>query len=130
MGQHAGLWLVGGAAGAALDRRRAARWRRATATVAAAYLANQAVKLVVRRPRPRLRDLPQLVANPTQLSFPSAHAASSVAAARAYAGLIPRPLLWALASTLSLSRVYLGVHYPSDVAAGAALGALVGRAAR
>jgi undecaprenyl-diphosphatase len=126
LGEHAAIWLAIGAAGWALDPPRRVRWRRGTVAVAGAYLVNTALKLVVRRRRPELPGLPPLVATPTQLSFPSAHATSSFAAARAFAGLLPAAPLRALAATLALSRVWLGVHYPSDVLAGAALGTLLG----
>ena len=96
-------------------------------TVAGTYALNTAIKLVVRRRRPELPGLPALAGTPTQLSFPSAHASTSFAAAGVYARLgLPAVVLYALAVKLSLSRLYLGVHYPSDVLAGAALGAIVG----
>jgi undecaprenyl-diphosphatase len=93
-------------------------------------VANQTVKLAVRRKRPDDRSLPPLIPTPTQLSFPSAHSASSAAAAVAYAGLVPRPALYPAAAAMALSRLYLGVHYPSDVAAGVALGLGLGALAR
>jgi decaprenylphosphoryl-5-phosphoribose phosphatase len=128
LGQHGAAWLALGLTGAALDRRHhRARWHRATYSVAAAYGANQAIKLAVRRPRPRLAGLPPLIATPTQLSFPSAHATTSFAAARAFAGLLPAVPLRAAAAAMALSRLYLGVHYPSDIVAGVALGAAIGR---
>lgn len=119
-----------GAVGVAVDQRRRDQWAVGVAGVAAAYLANNAVKRVARRPRPQLIDLPPLVPTPTQLSFPSSHAASSFAAATVYAGLLPRGPLYATAGAMALSRVHLGVHYPTDIVIGATLGCTVGRAVR
>jgi membrane-associated phospholipid phosphatase len=124
LGEHATLWLVIGAAGSlAGPSERRAPFRRATALVAATYGLNTALKLVIRRRRPQLTDLPPLARTPTRYSFPSAHASTSFAAALAYsrAGLPAAPL-YALAKAMALSRLYLGVHYPSDVLAGAVLG--------
>lgn len=127
LGQHGAVWLALGAAGATLDPARRPRWRRATFAVGAAYAVNQAVKLVVRRPRPQLADLPPLMHTPTQLSFPSAHAATSAAAVHAYWHLLPWVPLRGAAFAMTLSRLYLGVHYPSDIVAGVLLGATIGR---
>jgi len=126
LGEHAAVWLVGGGAAALVDRRRRRRWLRATATVGAAYATSTSIKLAVGRKRPAIEDLPHLMATPTGLSFPSSHSTSSFAAARAFGALVPGPPLQVVALAMGLSRLYLGVHYPSDVAAGAALGTLIG----
>jgi len=130
LGEHAAVWLAIGGLGAALDSPRRRRWRRGAAGVAGAYVLNTAIKLAVRRRRPDVPGLPALTGTPTGLSFPSAHATSSFAGARVYSALLPAGPLYALAAGLAASRVYLGVHYPSDSLAGAALGLLVGGAAR
>jgi undecaprenyl-diphosphatase len=130
LGEHAAIWLAIGAAGAALDAPRRDRWLRGLAGVGGAYVANTAIKLAVRRRRPDVPGLPALAGTPTGLSFPSAHATSGFAGARAYSALVPAGPLYALAATLAVSRLYLGVHWPSDSLAGAALGTLVGGAAR
>jgi membrane-associated phospholipid phosphatase len=126
LGQHGQVWLAIGLAGGALDPERRGEWRRATATVAGVYALNTAIKQLVGRRRPELPRLSPLTSTPTQLSFPSAHASTSFAGACVYSQLgLPAGPLYALATGLALSRLYLGVHYPSDVLAGAAIGALV-----
>ena len=126
LGEHGAIWLATGATAALLDQSRRRRWLRATATVGAAYATSTSIKLAVRRRRPAIEDLPHLMATPTGLSFPSSHTTSSFAAARAFGALMPGAPLQLAATAMGLSRLYLGVHYPSDVAAGAALGTLIG----
>jgi membrane-associated phospholipid phosphatase len=123
-GEHAACWLGLGLLGAALTRdpSRSAAWIRGVRIVAGSYAANYAVKLVVRRPRPELPGLPPLTPTVSRLSFPSAHATTSFAAARGYRGLVSSIWLYGAAFGFALSRPYLGVHYPSDVLGGALLG--------
>jgi membrane-associated phospholipid phosphatase len=126
LGEHGGIWLAMGVAGMTLDRDRRDRWRRMTCTIAGTYALNSAIKLAVRRRRPELAGLPALTSTATRLSFPSAHASTSFAAAGMYRRMgLPTLPLYGLASALALSRLYLGVHYPSDVLAGALLGSVV-----
>jgi membrane-associated phospholipid phosphatase len=131
-GEHAALWYAIGAVGLVADRERASRWRRAMLSVLVTQLVNTAVKTVFRRRRPALDDLPALVKVPTSLSFPSAHSSTSFCAARAYAALVPhrRGALYGAAAAMAASRVYVGVHYPSDIAVGAGLGLTIGSLAR
>lgn len=140
LGEHGAIWIalglvgsLGGGPGRSGSPVRAAptgtrrrSWLRATATVAATYGANTLVKLAIRRQRPDLPGLPPLAGAPTRLSFPSAHSSTSFAAALAYRRLgVPAAPLYGLAGGLALSRLYLGLHYPSDVLAGALFGTAV-----
>ena len=82
------------------------------------------------RARPPVSGIDAVGVIPASASFPSGHAATAFAAAVAVGAFYPRlrrPLL-GLAAVVALSRVYLGVHYASDVLAGTALGVALGLA--
>lgn len=130
LGEHGAAWVVLGLGGTALDSGRRRQWATGLAGVGVAYVVNTSLKQVARRPRPNFPDLPPLIPTPGPLSFPSSHSASSAAAVVGYAGLLPTAPLAVAASTMAISRVHLGVHYPSDIAVGATLGVLVARAVR
>lgn len=123
-GEHGAVWLAAGLAGALADRPRRGAWLRGTVLTAGAHAVSMGVKRVVRRPRPA--HVEPLVGTAGRHSFPSSHATSAAAAAVAFGALGARAVP-PLAAAVCVSRLLAGVHYPSDVAAGAALGALTAR---
>jgi membrane-associated phospholipid phosphatase len=112
------------------------RRRLPTAALAVAVAAGLAeglawvLKQITERARPPLADpsIEALVGVPESTSFPSGHAASAFAAATVVAVLYPRlrAPLFALAVMVALSRVYLGVHFWSDIFVGSLLGVAIG----
>ncbi len=126
------LWMAVSAAMAATGNTRARRAAiRGLGSIAvASLLANQVGKRAVPRRRPLLRDVPTArIAHhvPTSSSFPSGHSASAAAFAVAVGAEFPElavPVA-ALAGAVCFSRIFTGVHFTSDVLAGAALGAAV-----
>lgn len=130
-GEHSLGWLAISTVGWGLAVRRndesaQRRWVEAGVGAFGAHAASVVIKRVVRRKRPHDPRIVVGVSTPSKLSFPSSHATSTTAAAiligRA-AGLPPWLLPAALVPPMLTSRLVLGVHYPSDVAAGAAIGA-------
>ena len=97
---------------------------------------NLTVKPLVHRPRPwlALAELVPLIHEGDPHSFPSGHATAAFAAGMVWARELPRKGLRtaavAMAVCMALSRLYMGVHYPSDVLCGAAVGTLCAWTAR
>jgi len=96
--------------------------------LAIAHAAAVLIKRVVRRPRPHHPAVVVNVATPSRLSFPSAHATSTTAASMLLARTTGLPLPVFLVPPMALSRLVLGVHYPTDVLMGVAVGAAVAKA--
>jgi membrane-associated phospholipid phosphatase len=124
-------WVAGGAALAILGgpKGRRAGMAMALASLSATYVVQQRVKPLFRRERPFVnREARVIGIRPADHSFPSGHSASSFAAATALAHFYPRaaPLGYTLATGVALSRVHLGVHFPSDTAVGGAIGIGIG----
>jgi membrane-associated phospholipid phosphatase len=102
--------------------------------VGVVYLVSEALGAVWQRPRPfaRLGEVEALAAHTGRRSFPSRHVASGLAMAvigqraHPHLGLAMAGVAW----LLGVSRVAAGLHYPSDIAAGAVLGLAVGRRLR
>lgn len=128
-GEHALGWLALGGLGWLRGRDRD-QWAAGLVGVVAAHATGVVVKRVVRRVRPALEDVPALVSTPSRLSFPSAHSCSTAAAAVGFGPMVGRPALVLVTGVMGVSRVLLGVHYPSDVVTGAALGAGVSAVVR
>jgi len=126
-GNNGLVWLLLGAALAIIDNSRWEQWLVCGLLGPVAIGLNYAIKLLVKRPRPVLEGLPPLGGAPSSLSFPSAHATSSFAVATAMVRVDPAmSAAFIVAFALSLGRPYLGMHYPSDVLAGALLGVVLG----
>jgi len=127
LGNNATIWVVLGVALAVFDPNRWDSWLICAVLGPIAIGLNYGIKLLVRRPRPVLEGLPPLGGAPSSLSFPSAHATSSFAVATAMFRVDPAMGgAFVVAFALALGRPYLGMHYPSDVLAGALLGMVLG----
>jgi decaprenylphosphoryl-5-phosphoribose phosphatase len=126
-GNNAAVWVVLCLALVVVGDGHREAWLICAALGPIAIGLNYVVKLIVRRPRPVLEGLPPLGGAPSSLSFPSAHATASFAVATAMTRVEPlAALAFLLAAALALGRPYLGMHYPSDVLAGAILGVGLG----
>jgi undecaprenyl-diphosphatase len=126
-GNNGIVWFVLGAALMILDSSRWEAWLICALLGPIAIGLNYGIKLAVKRPRPVLEGLPPLGGAPSSLSFPSAHATSSFAVATAMVRVDPAMAgAFVVAIALSLGRPYLGMHYPSDVLAGAFIGVALG----
>lgn len=122
-GEHALGWVAVAGVGAVLDRPRRRKWAGVAVGAVGAHAASIVIKRVVRRPRPNDPSVQVNVSTPSKLSFPSSHATSTTAAAVLLGRLTGLPLPAVLVPPMLLSRLVLGVHYPTDVLAGSALGA-------
>jgi membrane-associated phospholipid phosphatase len=124
-GEHSIGWLAVSAGGAILQPRRLRAWLLVGVGAFTAHAAAVLIKRLVRRPRPHHPAVAVNVGTPSRLSFPSAHATSTTAATILLARATGAPLPALLVPPMALSRILLGVHYPSDVVSGVAVGAAI-----
>ncbi len=126
------IWIAIGVVVAVWLRRPLALVGVVVAIVVASRL-DAVLKAAIGRDRPFVGDphVHPSIGLPHDPSMPSGHAMNAFAAAVVLAAVVPRArwALLGLAAGIGLSRVYLGVHYPSDVIAGAAVGAAIGAVA-
>ena len=123
LGKHGGGYHHKAAVGAGVDKRRREGWIRVGAAAFLAHAASVVLKRIVRRKRPDYPYVRVGVKTPSKLSFPSSHATSTTAFLVAASRLTgcKAPLLGV--PVMMASRMVLGVHYPTDTAVGAAIGA-------
>ncbi|MGZ5362997.1 MAG: phosphatase PAP2 family protein [Mycobacterium sp.] len=127
-GEHSIGWLAVAALGALLQPAKRRAFLSAGAGAFGAHAAAVLIKRVVRRERPHHPAIAVNVGTPSSLSFPSAHATSTTAASILLGRATGLPLPAILVPPMALSRLVLGVHYPSDVLTGVAVGAVVAKA--
>ena len=127
-GEHSIGWVAVAVLGALLQPSRRRAWLAAGLGAFVAHASAVVIKRVVRRERPHHPAVTVNVGTPSRLSFPSAHATSTTAASMLLARTTGLPLPILLVPPMALSRLVLGVHYPSDVLTGVALGAVVAKA--
>ena len=128
------LWLTACACLLVRQQTRRAALTALLSLVFSALVCNALLKNLVERARPfdKIPGLQFLIRKPHDFSFPSGHTSSSFAVATVFLATLP---LWfgltalGIAAVIAFSRMYLGVHYPSDVLCGMVLGILFGLAA-
>jgi membrane-associated phospholipid phosphatase len=129
------MYAAGAAALSLVATGRARAGLKAFAAASATWALMQGLKKVVDRPRPidaADHGARQLIARPTGMSWPSSHPAvlttfTRVASRELGSGPLVKGALTGLDATVATSRVYLGVHFPSDVISGLMIGRAVAR---
>lgn len=127
-GEHAAGWLTLGLGGVVLDKKRRRQWAGLFTAALLSHAASVVIKRIVRRHRPTDERVIVGAETPSKFSFPSSHATSSTAALIYLARITHSPLPLLGIPAMMLSRLVVGVHYPTDVVTGALLGAATAEA--
>lgn len=130
LGDRGMIWILATIALLIPKKTRKAGYISALALLGSLVVNNNLIKNLVARPRPftALSELSILIPRPGEFSFPSGHTSSSFAAAAVFYRHLPKRLgvlSVVLAGLIGFSRLYVGVHYPTDVLAGALMGILL-----
>lgn len=131
LGEHALGWMGASAVMYAVnhdDKARRRQWAYVGAGAFTAHAASVVLKRIVRRKRPDYPYVRVGVGTPSKLSFPSSHSTSTTAFLVGVANLTGNPLPLLGVPVMMASRMVLGVHYPTDTAVGAAIGAATAEA--
>ena len=130
LGNGGMIWIVATIVLLIPKKTRKAGIMSAVALLGSLIINNNIVKNIVQRPRPfvTFTDLQIIIPTPSEFSFPSGHTSSSFAAAAVFYRHLPKKLglpAVILAGLIGFSRLYVGVHYPTDVIAGVLMGILL-----
>lgn len=130
LGNGGMIWIVATIVLLIPKKTRKAGIMSAVALLGSLIINNNIVKNIVQRPRPfvTFTDLQIIIATPSEFSFPSGHTSSSFAAAAVFYRHLPKKIglpSVILAGLIGFSRLYVGVHYPTDVIAGVIMGILL-----
>jgi undecaprenyl-diphosphatase len=129
MGDYGILWIGLCIILMAVPKTRKSGFALATAMIAGLVICNLLMKNIIARPRPFVAyDFPIIINPPMGYSFPSGHSSNSFIAATVIAMGNKKLALpaYIIAILIAFSRVYLCVHYPSDIIAGAVIGMGIG----
>ncbi len=130
LGNSGGIWIISGIILMFFQKYRKNGWFVLLSLIAGFIICNLILKPLVARPRPCwiIPDVPLLISIPHDFSFPSGHTVSSFAAAESlrYANRKLGFCAYILAILIAFSRLYLYVHFPSDVIVGALIGFMCG----